>query len=94
MVACPGSFLAYAHIMIFIISHNSILKRLNRCQIRWAHGNSVIVAPGGAFYFLMIDKEGAEVAKMAHETGHYCFCFKISCSIHTGKRWRKNAHPE
>jgi acetyl esterase/lipase len=41
-----------------------------------AKGTALIVAPGGAFYFLMMDKEGAEVAKWLANQGITTFVLK------------------
>lgn len=41
-----------------------------------ANGTALIVAPGGAFYFLMIDKEGADVAKWFTKPGITAFVLK------------------
>lgn len=41
-----------------------------------SNGTSIIVAPGGAFYFLMFDKEGADVAKWLTNYGITTFVLK------------------
>lgn len=65
-----------------------------------ANGTSVIVAPGGAFYFLAIDKEGYDVARLLTKWGITAFVLKYRLA-HTPEddvemlalleRWMRNA---
>jgi hypothetical protein len=39
-----------------------------------ANGTSVIIAPGGAFRFLMVDYEGVDMARWLVQRGIYRLC--------------------
>ena len=64
-----------------------------------ANGKAVIICPGGAFYFLAIEKEGYAIARWLQEKGFTCFVLKyrlVRCFTNDPGRemMEKKADPE
>ena len=49
-----------------------------------ATGTGIILCPGGAYHFLMVDKEGTDVARWLNQRGITALCPQVPRLSHTG----------